>query len=497
MISFEVWRGVDLFAEVNVIINILLLYLKRRGDKIYYDKNKYSDSPYESTKRERMCFIGILLACFLSSWFDLFGTVDVMNLEYEVIQGTVCDIGNPSKYNRKGTIYVCDEGGEKEKIEYVYYDLGKLNVGDEVEVIRIIRGSSQNLVMTRNGEYTAFYQKYAMDKEECERRVKGFLTRYIIYSSIFLLAVLPWTLKKHKKDVEKICFIDCRKTGRYLWIWGMLSVVYKITMAYLVFGECDMDLVKWLLVIIYAIEKSAFFLFIASRYQFVELWGAEVAVKDKGKPEKMYLRKECMLEKIGKGKYYRLFLAGQYAGTVSGKNVTVQNLLYGTSISEEKHMENISNITSQEIDQVREIDVQKYLEEKAAALQRTVRKMLMLLTVMSVAGLSALAVALDSPMRWVITGFYGMLYVTALMAGIYVEKSREKRIRNQKLSNVCKGEGIVISQKPLEVKYRDKDGVLKIAGNIQQNDAGKMELGKGVTITLEDGKLAKCRYKNM
>ena len=61
----------------------------------------------------------------------------------------------------------------------------------------------------------------------------------------------------------------------------------------------------------------------------------------------------------------------------------------------------------------------------------------------------------------------------------------------------ARGEGIVISQKPLEVKYRDKDGVLKIAGNIQQNDAGKMELGKRVTITLEDGKLAKCRYKNM
>ncbi len=160
-------------------------------------------------------------------------------------------------------------------------------------------------------------------------------------------------------------------------------------------------------------------------------------------------------------------------------------------------MENISNITSQEIGRVQEINVQKYLEEKAEAFQKTVRKMLVLLTVISVAGLSALAVALDSPMRWVITGFYGMLYVTALMAGIYVEKSREKRIRNQKLSNVCKGEGIVISQKPLEVKYRDKDGVLKIAGNIQQNDAGKMELGKRVTITLEDGKLAKCRYKNM
>lgn len=497
MISFEVWRGIDLFAELNVIINILLLYLKKRGDKAYYNKNIDKAISDESIKYEKNSAIILLLACFLGSWFTMFGAVDVMNLQYEVVRGTVCSIGNPSKYNRKGTIYVFGEGGGKEKVEYVYYDLNKLNIGDQVEIIKIIRGSSQNLVMTRNGEYTAFYQKYAMSKEECESKVKAFLIRYIICSSIFFLAVMAWTLKKHKKDVENICFINCRKTERYLWIWGMLSIVYKIAMVYLVFGECDMDLVKWMLVIIYAIEKSALFLFIASRYQFVEIWGEKVAVKDKGKSEKMYLRKDCMLEKVGRGKCFRLFLAGQYAGTVSGKNLTVQNLLYGTNISEEKHMQNISNITSQEIGRVQEINVQKYLEEKAVVFQKTVRKMLMLLTVISVVTLSALVVVLNPPMRWVITGFYGMLYATALMAGVYVEKSRKKRIRNQKLSNVCEGEGIVVSQKPLEVKYRDIDGVLKIAESMQQNNTGKMELGKSVTITLEDGKLAKCRYKNM
>lgn len=50
MISFEVWRGIDLFVELNFCLNLLLMYLKRRGDRRYYNLKNHEDISYEAIK---------------------------------------------------------------------------------------------------------------------------------------------------------------------------------------------------------------------------------------------------------------------------------------------------------------------------------------------------------------------------------------------------------------------------------------------------------------
>lgn len=431
--------------------------------------------------------------CLFGSWFALFEAVDVLNLDYEIVQGTVCDIGNTKTNNSKGPVSVITAEGKKEKVEYVHYDLYNLHIGDEVEIVKIIRGSSENLVMKRNGEYTVFYQRFAVGKDEWNRKIRSFLIRYLVCSSIFFLVIVGLTLKKHKQELENICFMSCRQRMRYLQIWGILSVVYKLVLAYLIFGECDMDVVKWVLVVIYIVEKCAFALSIADRYYILEVHGMDVLIRDAGKLQKAYSRQDCRLEKIGRGKYYKLSLAGEMTGIVSGKNKSVHSLLYDTDILEEKYMGHTLNIITQEITPVQDRNVQEYLKEKAEDCQKAVRKMILLLICLSVMCLSALVEVLDSPMWLVLIVAYVALFGSAILAGIYVERSRPKRIRNQKILRVCEGEAIVVSQSPLTVRYRDSDGVLKVAKSTKENDAGKRGLGEKVKITLEDGKLVRCR----
>lgn len=500
MISFEVWRGVDLLAELGLLINLLPLYFQRKGDGIFYNERKYNDIPYTSIKRNKICAVIMLFLSFCGIWFCLFETIDVLNLEYEIVQGTVCYIGNTKRNNSKGPVSVITAEGKKEKVEYVHYDLRNLHIGDEVEIIKIIRGSSENLVMKRNGEYTVFYQRFAIGKDGWDRRIRGFLTRYLVCSSIFFVVLAGLIIKKNKQ--ENICFVNCRRRDRCLQIWGLLSVTYKAVLAYLTFGECDMDVVKWAMVAIYGVEKFAFILSIAERYHFLEVYGMEVVVKDTGKVEKIYSRQDCELKKLGRGRYYKLSLAGETVGIVSGKNMSVQSLLNGTDIYKKRCIQTPSSITIQELASVREKNVPEYLEEKAAVFRKFMWKVVFLLTALPVMCLPVLLEVLDSPMllevldfpiRLVIVFAYVAFFGSAILTGAYIKRSRTKRIRNKKISRVCEGEGIVLSQRPLAVKYRDTDGMLKVAEYIKENEEEKCGIGEKIYITLEDGKLASCR----
>lgn len=156
-------------------------------------------------------------------------------------------------------------------------------------------------------------------------------------------------------------------------------------------------------------------------------------------------------------------------------------------------MENTSNIITQELSLVQEKNVSEYLKGKAAVFQKSMRKVILLMTCLSVMCLATLIAVLDSPMRLVIIVAYAALFGSAILSGIYIERSRAKRIQNEKISKVCEGEGIVVSQRPLAVKYRDTDGVLKVAKSMKQNDTEKRKIGERVRIVLEDGKLVSCR----